>query len=407
MAFQRSAVTYRIPFPEPFAEYFGDTSPWESIMPSTLSPITEQNIRPARRDDLFTCEPTSEAKRNNDIERPREGTPKPKTASFVIPVKNERDSLRELRDRINANTPVGFAVEIIFIEDGSTDDSWKVIRGLVESKEATVRGLRFRGNRGKAAALTAGFRAATGDVVFTMDADLQDDPAEIPAMLAKLDEGYDIVSGWKRVRHDPWHKVLPSRVFNWMLSRVCGVKLHDHNCGFKCYRAEVTRRLALHGEMHRMIPSLASILGFRSAELPVRYHARRHGVSKYGFERYLRGFFDMVTVGFLRRFGERPSHLMGKIAVAHLGAGLLLLAIGLWLGLASPAGQTLAIIGAVLAAATFPLLACGLLSELVIRGGMPATWKLPIVEDTAFSDAAPDAAAEIRRPIPLAYTKNS
>ncbi len=174
-------------------------------------------------------------------------------------------------------------------------------------------GSRFRQNCGKAAALTAGFRAASGAVIFTLDADLQDDPDEIHRFLEKLGEGFDLVSGWKKVRHDPWHKVLPSRVFNQMLSHFSGVKLHDHNCGFKCYRAEVAKSLTLHGEMHRMVPALSAIGGFKSTEIVVRHHPRVHGVSKYGFERYIRGFMDMVTVGFLRKYRERPSHFLGAI----------------------------------------------------------------------------------------------
>jgi glycosyltransferase involved in cell wall biosynthesis len=325
---------------------------------------------------------------------------RPQSISFVIPVKDEAATLRELRDRILAMVPVGCDVEIIFIDDGSSDNSWQTIRKLTDTTSAHVRGLRFRRNQGKAAALTAGFRAATGEVVFTMDADLQDDPAEICAMLEKLDEGYDIVSGWKKVRHDPWHKVLPSRVFNWMVSRVCGVPLHDHNCGFKCYRGEVTRRLTLHGELHRMIPSLAKIDGFRTAEVPVRHHPRRHGQSKYGFERYLRGFFDMLTVGFMQRFRERPAHLIGQIALIHFILGGALLLTGLMIG-GNFAGMTLALLGGVLAAATFPIFVCGLVSELVIRGGLASNWELPIVEDTSFPGVGKQSDSAMTGPCPV------
>ena len=198
-------------------------------------------------------------------------------------MKDEATTLGVLCDRIMASVPEGFDLEIVFIDDGSKDKSWEVIESLVKLDPRRVRGIRFRHNCGKAAALTAGFRAARGQVVFTLDADLQDDPVEVPRMLAKLDEGYDIVSGWKRMRNDPWHKVFPSRIFNWLVSRVGGVRLHDHNCGFKCYRAEVTAELTLHGELHRLIPSLAAIKGFRTAEIPVLHHPRRQGLSKYGF----------------------------------------------------------------------------------------------------------------------------
>ncbi len=305
--------------------------------------------------------------------------------SFVIPIKDEIATLRELRDRIIANTPLGWTVEIIFIDDGSKDGSWEEIERLTGTRAARVRGIRFRYNRGKAAALTAGFRAATGDIVFTMDGDLQDDPVEIPAMLAKLDEGYDVVSGWKKVRRDPWHKVFPSRVFNWMLSRVCGVALHDHNCGYKCYRAEVTRELTLHGELHRMIPSIAAMLGYCTAEIPVQHNPRRHGKSKYGFERYLRGLNDMLSVGFLQRFRERPSHFMGSLAMAHLGIGSLLLITGLFTGLSSAVGMVLTMLGGILAITASPLLALGFACELMIRGGLAQSWNLPIDHDTGLT----------------------
>jgi len=157
-----------------------------------------------------------------------------------------------------------------------------------------------------------------------MDADLQDDPAEIPNFLQKMEEGWDIVSGWKRRRHDPWHKVLPSRVFNLMLSRVNKVKLHDHNCGFKCYRREVVNAIPMYGEMHRMVPSLAAIHGYRTTEIPVKHHPRVHGRSKYDFRRYLRGFLDMWTVNFLQNFRRRPLHFLGSVALAMCAAGVLL-----------------------------------------------------------------------------------
>ena len=304
--------------------------------------------------------------------------------SFVIPVKDEAKTLDELCQRIIQESPSRYDVEIIFIDDGSTDESWKVIKDLTQLQTASVRGIRFRRNAGKAAALTAGFRAAHGQIVFTMDADLQDDPTEIPRMLAKLEEGYDIVSGWKKVRHDPWHKVLPSRVFNWTLSRVCGVRLHDHNCGFKCYRSEVTSRLKLHGELHRMVPSVAAILGYRTTEIVVQHHARKEGKSKYGFERYLRGFMDMLTIGFLKRFRERPAHFFGGIAAGQLLLGAICLLGGFLIGATAPAGQILITLAGVLAIATGPIVGCAMLSELGIRGGLTARWELPIVSDTAF-----------------------
>ena len=305
--------------------------------------------------------------------------------SFVIPLKDECETIVELHRRISEQFAKDARIEFLFIDDGSGDSSWTVVRSLAAKDPARVRGLKFRRNCGKAAGLTAGFRAAKGKVIFTLDADLQDDPTEIPRFLAKLNEGYDLVSGWKKVRHDPWHKVLPSRVFNRMLSHFSGVALQDHNCGFKCYRAEVAKALTLHGEMHRMVPALSGINGFKITEIVVQHHPRVHGVSKYGVERFIRGFMDMVTIGFLRKYRERPSHFMGAIvafcgllAFTLLGLGVVVAATG---NLA--AGLAAVVSGVVFAGTAVLTFVCGLLAEVVIRGGLAASWQLPIVEDTA------------------------
>jgi CheY-like chemotaxis protein len=252
-------------------------------------------------------------------------TCKEATLSFVIPLKDEAPTLEELFNKIaehaSAQTPFW---EIIFVDDGSTDDSWQTIQELATENPDRIKAIRFRRNLGKADALAAGWEECTGDFVFTMDADLQDDPAEIPHFLEKMEEGWDIVSGWKRRRHDPWHKVLPSRVFNLMLSKVNKVKLHDHNCGFKCYRREVVQAIPMYGEMHRMVPSLAAIHGYRTTEIPVQHHPRSHGHSKYDFRRFLRGFLDMWTVNYLQNFRRRPFHLLGGVALAACVTGILL-----------------------------------------------------------------------------------
>jgi multidrug efflux pump subunit AcrA (membrane-fusion protein) len=240
--------------------------------------------------------------------------------SFVVPVKDEEATLETLFRGIAAQaTNLASHWEVIFVDDGSSDGSWRVIRQLAAQDEEHVKAIRFRINVGKAEALAAGWKECKGDFVFTMDADLQDDPEEIPRFLEKMREGFDVVTGWKRTRHDPWHKVLPSRIFNYILSRVNKVELHDHNCGFKCYRAEVVRTLPMYGEMHRMVPSLAAMHGFRTAEIPVKHHPRRHGRSKYGLQRFLRGFLDMWTVHFLQNFRQRPMHLMGTVSLLMLG----------------------------------------------------------------------------------------
>ena len=235
--------------------------------------------------------------------------------SVVIPVLNESTSLEELgRSLLAVGERHGLQLEVIFVDDGSSDDSWDKIRALAAC-DPRVRGIRFRRNFGKAAALGAGFHAALGQTVLQMDADLQDDAAELPEFLAKLGEGFDVVNGWKRVRRDPWHKVWPSRVFNWLVSGLTGLKLRDHNCGFKCFRAEVVKQLPLYGELHRFIPVMAHARGYRVAELPVEHHPRRYGRSKYRFHRFIKGFLDLLTVVFLTVFGQRPLHLLGGIGL--------------------------------------------------------------------------------------------
>src|SRR3954453_2685024 len=209
--------------------------------------------------------------------------------SIVVPVYNEKDSLTTLYGEIaEVAHKAGLDVEVVFVDDGSRDGSWPVIAELAR-QHPHVRGLRFRRNFGKAAALAAGFQACRGDVVMTLDADLQDDPAEIPRFLAALDDGRDVISGWKKKRYDPWHKVLPSRVFNGMVSWLTGVRLHDHNCGMKAYRAEVFREGGTYGEMRRFIPVLAAARGYRVGEIEINHRPRQFGYSKYGVRRFIKG----------------------------------------------------------------------------------------------------------------------
>ena len=241
--------------------------------------------------------------------------------SIVIPVFNEQDSLEELLARIEQiASQHSYELDVLLVDDGSSDNSWSKIEELSQ-RFRWARGLRFRRNFGKAAALAAGFERAQGQRVITMDADLQDDPREIPNLLAQLEAGFDVVSGWKKVRHDPWHKVLPSRVFNSMISWLTGVQLHDHNCGLKAYRREVLNEVLLYGEMHRFIPVLAAARGFRVSEIVIEHHARKHGISKYGFERFIKGFLDLMTVYFLTGYGNRPQHLLGTTGMASFLAG--------------------------------------------------------------------------------------
>lgn len=248
--------------------------------------------------------------------------------TILIPVMNEEGNLPDLYDHLTrALAAIGLPYEIIFVDDGSTDSTWKLISGLSEQDHRVI-GLRHRANFGKAQALSHGFAAARGDVVVTMDGDLQDDPDELPKFLEMLNEGYDLVSGWKQRRQDPLGKTAPSKLFNWTVRQVSGVPLHDFNCGFKAYRREVTSAIRLYGELHRFTPVLASAEGYRIGELPVRHHARRWGSSKYGWSRLTKGFLDLLTVVFLTRYRQRPMHLFGLPGMVFMTIGVLL---GLWL----------------------------------------------------------------------------
>ena len=251
--------------------------------------------------------------------------------SIVIPVFNEADSLGKLHAELDeVARDQGYDLDVVFVDDGSTDGSWRQIQELAAA-DPRVRGIRFRRNFGKAAALSAGFDAARGDRIMTLDADLQDDPREIPRFLGQMDEkGIDVVSGWKQVRHDPFHKVGPSRVFNAMVSKLTGVALHDHNCGMKCYRREVFDEVQLYGELHRFVPVLAAARGWKVSEIPIRHRARPFGSSKYGMRRFVKGFLDLLTVYFLTGYGQRPLHLLGTFGLASFllgGMGLTWLAV--------------------------------------------------------------------------------
>ncbi len=231
--------------------------------------------------------------------------------TIVVPVMNEEGNLRELHRRLTEVLgAVGLPYDILLIDDGSTDGTWRLI-GELRATDPHVLGIRHRRNFGKAQGLASGFAVARGDVVITMDGDLQDDPDELPRFLAMLGDGYDLVSGWKQRRQDPLGKTAPSRVFNWTVRKVSGVQLHDFNCGFKAYRHEVTQHIRLYGELHRFTPVLASAEGFRIVELPVKHHPRTWGSSKYGWSRLFKGFLDLVTVAFLTKYRQRPMHLFG------------------------------------------------------------------------------------------------
>jgi len=245
-----------------------------------------------------------------------------KSVSIIIPLYNEAESLKELTDKITAvlRRIKLDAWEILFVDDGSTDNSMEVIRAL-SAADSKVKCISFSRNYGKAAALSVGFKAARCEAVVTMDADLQDDPEAIPDLLAKLDEGYDLVSGWKKVRHDPIDKTLPSKFWNIGVSMLSGVKLHDFNCGFKAYRAKTAKQLDVYGERHRYLPVLAHWNRARITEAVVPHHPRKYGKSKYGFGRIFRGIFDLMTLLFLRRYMKNPMHLFGLWGIICMAMG--------------------------------------------------------------------------------------
>ena len=300
--------------------------------------------------------------------------PNPPEISVVVPVRDEEATVAELERQLReALAP---SHEILFVDDGSTDGTWASLVSIHDP--GRVRLVKLRAPSGKSAALMAGFESARAPIVFTLDGDLQDDPAEIPAFLKKLEEGFDLVSGWKKVRHDPLHKVAASRVFNFVMRRATGIELHDMNCGFKCYRSEVAKSLRIYGDQHRFIPVFAVHEGYRVGEIPVRHRPRQHGRSKYGLGRLVNGFLDLGTVLLRTRFRDRPAHVFGFAAIVCLAASIAISIVA-----ASRMFHPRMAMAVLPAAVAFGigapvLLACGWLAEVFL--------------DRAAKDAAPGAA---------------
>lgn len=301
--------------------------------------------------------------------------------SFVIPAKDEQDSVGPLYQEISKEAgKLTKQFEIIFIDDGSRDRTYEILEKLAK-KDKNVKIVKFRGNWGKAAALQTGFSLATGDIIFTLDADLQDNPTEIPKFLAKLAEGYDLVSGWKKERYDPWHKVIPSRILNWLTGKLTGVKLHDINCGFKAYRKEVVQDLNLYGELFRFIPVFADKLRFRVTEIPIEHHARKHGKSKFGWERNIKGFLDLITIVFLTGYDRRPGHFFGTLGLTSFFFGFL---IGLYitslkLSTGNIQGRSpLLFLGILLMVIGIQLISTGLLAEMMLYSRQKQDYKQAI-----------------------------
>lgn len=244
--------------------------------------------------------------------------------SVVIPLLNEEESLPELCEWIvKVMGQNNYTYEVLFIDDGSTDSSWQVIEKLA-AENPNVRGIKFRRNYGKSAALNVGFKDVQGDVVITMDADLQDSPDEIPDLKAKIEEGYDLISGWKAKRYDPISKTIPTKLFNWATRKMSGIYLHDFNCGLKAYRNDVVKAIEVYGEMHRYIPVIAKNAGFKKiGEQVVQHRARKYGSSKFGLNRFVNGFLDLLSITYMAKFSKRPMHFFGSIGSVSFIVGFM------------------------------------------------------------------------------------
>jgi glycosyltransferase involved in cell wall biosynthesis len=305
-------------------------------------------------------------------ERP-DTSDEPRSHSVVIPVFNEVESLPELVDRllpVMRTAAGGDDFELLFVDDGSTDGSWQCLQSLVERHPGLIVALRHRRNFGKAQALAQGFRTARGRIIVTMDADLQDQPEEIPGLLEAMGEDFDLISGWKRRRQDPLDKTLPSKVFNLVARKLSGLKLHDMNCGFKAYRAEVAKGLKLYGELHRFIPILAAAEGYRIGEHVVQHQPRVHGHSKYGATRMVKGALDLLTTVVLTRYLRRPAHFFGGLGLVAglVGIGILTwLSVGWFLGYKGIGTRPLFFFGILGTLLSAQLISLGLLAELVLQ----------------------------------------
>ncbi len=288
--------------------------------------------------------------------------------SILIPLYDEKDNLRPLFEKLKkVLTELGAGWEVVFVDDGSTDGSLEVLKEL-RSSDPRVRVIKLRRNFGKSAALDTGFRAVRGDRVIIMDADLQDDPEEIPALLQKIDSGYDLVTGWRADRHDRLIKKYTSRIYNLVTSTLTGIRLHDFNCGLKAFRREVVEEISIYGELHRYIPLLAHWKGYRVTEIPVRHHRRAYGKSKFGAYRFFAGFVDLLTVMFMTRYSKKPLHLFGGAGLVLFSAGVLingyLVMINL-LGKDFLRVRPLMFLGVLLMLVGLQLLSTGLLAELM------------------------------------------
>ncbi|MBI4932005.1 MAG: glycosyltransferase [Bacteroidetes bacterium] len=293
--------------------------------------------------------------------------------SLVIPLLNEEESLQELSDWImRVCSAHNFSYEVLFVDDGSRDGSWKKIEEI-SSRNNNVKGIRFRRNYGKSAALQVGFEVAQGDVVITMDADLQDSPDEIPELYKMITkDNFDLVSGWKKKRYDPITKTIPTKIFNWATRKMSGIQLHDFNCGLKAYKNEVVKNVDVYGEMHRYIPVLAGWAGFRKiGEKVVTHQKRKYGTTKFGLERFINGFLDLLSIGFVTKFGKRPMHLFGLLGTIIFFFGFVvacyLAYLKFGLGIVKMTDRPLFYFGLLAMIIGTQLFLTGFISELIVR----------------------------------------
>ena len=290
--------------------------------------------------------------------------------SVVVPLYNEEESLMPLSLSIrDALDRMNLTYEVIFVDDGSTDNSLRVLKEI-HRKNRRYKLISFRRNYGKSAALSVGFQHALGRIIVTMDADLQDDPNEIPRLVEKLESGYDLVNGWKRKRHDPISKTIPSKLFNFTTSVLTGIKLRDFNSGLKAYRREVVQDIKVYGEMHRFLPVLASWGGYKVAEIPVIHHPRKYGRTKFGFSRFWHGFFDLVTVLFTTRYSKRPLHFFGVLGLVAFLAGLIIdleIVVEKLVWKTAISNRPLFLVGVLLIIVGVQIVSIGLLGEMITR----------------------------------------
>lgn len=340
--------------------------PAEPAVAVDETPVAQQT--PPQEQGQRTAEPSERARESKPPFQPQQ--PRPLDISVIVPLMDEEESLRELHQQLRSTlNRMNVRYEVLFVDDGSTDNSFRILRDL-KRLDHRIKVIRFRRNYGKSAALAVGFEHAQGNIVITIDADLQDDPAEIPGLVKKVREGLDLVSGWKKVRRDPLTKTIPSRFFNFVTSVLTGIHIHDFNCGLKAYRREVAKSVKVYGELHRYIPVLAHWEGFSVGEIPVQHRPRKYGRTKFGVGRFWKGFLDLMTALFTTRYFRRPLHLFGLWGMLCVLAGLVIdgwLVVEWFLGTTALSNRPLFLVGVMLVIVGIQFVSIGLLGELISK----------------------------------------